>query len=126
MVQLLKIEVSLQSKLCSTCGTILICGSTQVGKPCWCAAYPAIMDIDFQQDCLCENCLSKAIQGKIIEFIKISSQQEAIAAAHKYRGDDNLIQGIDYLNENNKIVFTKWYHLKRGSCCGNACKNCPY
>ncbi|UOA10391.1 MULTISPECIES: DUF5522 domain-containing protein [Methylobacter] len=122
----MKIEVSPQNKLCSTCGTILICGVTQTGKSCWCAAYPAIMAVDSQQDCLCENCLSKAIQGKIIEFINRLSLQDAIAAAHKYRGDGNLIQGIDYLNENNKMVFTKWYHLKRGSCCENACKNCPY
>jgi hypothetical protein len=76
MVQLLKIEASPQpqSKRCSACGAELMCGSSQAGKSCWCAAYPAIMPIDFQQDCLCENCLSKAIQEKTIEFIKLSSQ----------------------------------------------------
>ena len=126
MVQFLKIEASPQSKRCSACGAELMCGSTQAGKSCWCAAYPAIMAIDFQQDCLCENCLNKAIQAKIIEFIDTSSQQEVMAVACHYRNDDKLIEGIDYLMENNNCVFTKWYHLKRGSCCGNACKNCPY
>ena len=24
------------------------------------------------------------------------------------------------------MVFTKEYHLKRGHCCKNGCKNCPY
>jgi len=84
------------------------------------------MPTDLQQDCLCADCLSKAIQGKITEFIKTSSQQKVIAVARKYRGNDKLIQGIDYSVENNKYVFTQWYHLKRGSCCGNDCKNCPY
>ena len=23
-------------------------------------------------------------------------------------------------------VFTKWYHIKRGECCGKDCQNCPY
>jgi hypothetical protein len=24
------------------------------------------------------------------------------------------------------LVMTDTYHIKRGSCCGNGCKNCPY
>jgi 2-iminoacetate synthase ThiH len=31
-----------------------------------------------------------------------------------------------YLDKNNKVVFTKEYHLKRGYCCNNNCKHCPY
>lgn len=37
-----------------------------------------------------------------------------------------LHQGIDYHLENGVMVFTEWYHLKRGECCGNACRHCPY
>jgi hypothetical protein len=32
----------------------------------------------------------------------------------------------DFYIEDGKYVFTKEFHLKRGSCCGNGCKNCPY
>jgi len=32
----------------------------------------------------------------------------------------------DYYLENGFVVFTAAYHLKRGSCCGNACRHCPY
>jgi hypothetical protein len=32
----------------------------------------------------------------------------------------------DYYIENGKYVFTEQYHLKRGSCCGSGCRNCPY
>ncbi len=31
-----------------------------------------------------------------------------------------------YLNEQGYIVFTEAYHLKRGYCCENGCKHCPY
>lgn len=31
-----------------------------------------------------------------------------------------------YHNEQGFIVFTATYHLKRGYCCKNACKHCPY
>jgi hypothetical protein len=31
-----------------------------------------------------------------------------------------------YINENGMLVFTEAYHLKRGYCCGCACKHCPY
>ena len=32
----------------------------------------------------------------------------------------------DYYLENGRVVFTAAYHLKRGSCCGSACRHCPY
>ncbi|WP_165838136.1 DUF5522 domain-containing protein [Pontibacter arcticus] len=31
-----------------------------------------------------------------------------------------------YLNEQGLLVFTAKYHLKRGYCCENGCKHCPY
>ena len=41
--------------------------------------------------------------------------------------DDNFTEGIHfYYNENNYIVFTEKYHLKRGYCCGNGCRHCPF
>lgn len=38
----------------------------------------------------------------------------------------NLIEGEDYYIENGRWIFTSKYHLKRGSCCGNGCKHCPF
>lgn len=37
-----------------------------------------------------------------------------------------MIEGIDYIIEDGLLVFTKEYHLKRGFCCKNGCKHCPY
>jgi hypothetical protein len=31
-----------------------------------------------------------------------------------------------YLSKEGYIVFTEKYHLKRGYCCQNGCKHCPY
>lgn len=31
-----------------------------------------------------------------------------------------------YTTKEGYIVFTKKYHLKRGYCCNNKCKHCPY
>jgi len=40
---------------------------------------------------------------------------------------DTLIEGEDlYYNENGYVVFTEKFHLKKGYCCGNGCKHCPY
>ncbi len=41
--------------------------------------------------------------------------------------EDKLIENIDYnLDELGRMVFTETYHLKRGYCCKNGCKHCPY
>ena len=38
-----------------------------------------------------------------------------------------MIEGVDYyINENGLMVFTAAYHLKRGNCCKNKCKHCPW
>tara|TARA_B100001115_G_C15780894_1_gene384121 strand:- start:307 stop:480 length:174 start_codon:yes stop_codon:yes gene_type:complete len=31
-----------------------------------------------------------------------------------------------YYSDEGYIVFTEKYHLKRGYCCDNNCKHCPY
>ncbi|HMT29192.1 MAG TPA: DUF5522 domain-containing protein [Bacteroidia bacterium] len=31
-----------------------------------------------------------------------------------------------YFSEEGFIIFTEAYHLKRGYCCNNNCKHCPW
>lgn len=39
----------------------------------------------------------------------------------------DLVEGEDYYyNEQGYIVLTEKFHLKKGYCCGNGCKHCPY
>ena len=35
-------------------------------------------------------------------------------------------EGDFYFNEQGFMVFTREYHLKRGYCCKNDCKHCPW
>lgn len=37
------------------------------------------------------------------------------------------VEGIDYtINSDGYRVMTEFYLVKRGYCCSNGCKNCPY
>ena len=31
-----------------------------------------------------------------------------------------------YYSDEGYIIFTEKYHLKRGYCCENGCRHCPY
>lgn len=36
-------------------------------------------------------------------------------------------EGVDYyFAEGGLMVFTEQYHLKRGYCCKNECRHCPW
>jgi hypothetical protein len=37
-----------------------------------------------------------------------------------------LIEGLDYYIENGKWVFTSEYLKRRGTCCWQGCRHCPY
>src|SRR6218665_1910286 len=40
---------------------------------------------------------------------------------------NRLKEGEDYyFNEEGLMVLTEKFHLKKGFCCGNGCKHCPY
>ncbi len=40
---------------------------------------------------------------------------------------NRLKEGEDYyFNEDGLMVLTAAFHLKKGFCCGNGCKHCPY
>lgn len=37
-----------------------------------------------------------------------------------------LQENLHYYMEDGFMVFTEAYHLARGTCCGNACRHCPF
>jgi len=37
-----------------------------------------------------------------------------------------LVEGEDYYWEGEAMVFTARYHLRRGYCCEQGCRHCPY
>lgn len=41
--------------------------------------------------------------------------------------NEDFKEGIDfYFDESGLMVLTGNFHLKRGFCCGNGCRHCPY
>lgn len=41
-------------------------------------------------------------------------------------GYDNLVEGEDFYLQKGYRVMTESYLVKRGYCCSNGCKHCPY
>jgi len=39
---------------------------------------------------------------------------------------DKLDKDEYYHSSEGYVIFTEKYHLKRGYCCNNNCKHCPY
>ena len=39
---------------------------------------------------------------------------------------DKPVEGMDYSLENGLMVLTARYLKRRGYCCGNLCRHCPY
>jgi 2-iminoacetate synthase ThiH len=38
----------------------------------------------------------------------------------------DLKNGVDYYIEGERVIFTALAHIKRGQCCGNGCRHCPF
>ncbi|WP_338367050.1 DUF5522 domain-containing protein [uncultured Pseudoalteromonas sp.] len=110
---------------CSQCNTELNCRVSNISD-CWCNQLPAILPLDESTtSCLCQQCTLIKINAYLANIYTqpIKSQ---IEFARPFRGNDNLIEGLDYTMQNGYMVFSKWFFLKRGTCCKNGCKNCPY
>jgi hypothetical protein len=118
----------MKHKNCSSCGIIFQCGSAGEAGGCWCNKYPPLFTPDPLVNCMCETCLHKAIKQKIDDYVAGMTPEKAIIdnKAAVLPKAKHLVEGIDYYNENSFIVFTTWHHLKRGYCCKNACRHCPY
>ena len=116
------------AKACSTCGALFECGLAAPGRGCWCGSLPAIMPLDFSQDCRCPACLKAEIKRRIEAYVATVTPETAHqSAARLGPADDALVEEIDYeLDEFGRLVFTAWYLLKRGSCCQSGCRHCPY
>ncbi|MBQ4832694.1 hypothetical protein J8L70_05515 [Pseudoalteromonas sp. MMG010] len=110
---------------CSQCNTLLTCNVNDISA-CWCSELPAILPLDAEATaCLCRTCTLAKI-NHFLQHIYTQPIKTQLAFARPFKNNDNLIAGLDYTMENNYMVFSKWFFLKRGTCCKNNCKNCPY
>jgi len=44
----------------------------------------------------------------------------------KNKRENEKILPFDFYLEGDRVIFTEQFHIKRGSCCGNGCRHCPY
>jgi len=40
--------------------------------------------------------------------------------------EEKFVEGRDYYFENGLFVLTEYFLLRRGYCCENGCRHCPY
>jgi hypothetical protein len=71
--------------------------------------------------CLCRRCLAALARHApgLDDPAQILARVREEIAAGPGPGDS-------YLDDLGRVVFTAQYHLKRGYCCGNGCRHCPY
>jgi Family of unknown function (DUF5522) len=110
---------------CKSCNTSFNC---DVNGSCWCMQFPKILTADNNESCLCEPCLIKKLYLSSNEIVtQIQDGDEALFEKIKAMPKaDKLIEGLDYYTENGFFVFTAWHHLRKGYCCNNGCRHCPY
>ena len=120
-------STAVRVKICATCGTSFNCGDSEGGIACWCNDFPPIFKPLETDDCLCPVCFKQACVVKIEEYVATITPETATNNKAAFLPKQtSLIEGIDYYLENNNYVFKEWFHLKRGSCCTNGCRHCPY
>ncbi len=119
---------AMREKTCPLCGTRFGCGPDIECGRCWCDAYPPILPPEPGLECLCPSCLGKVINPLIVRRIesipKAQRVNNPLFTRHATAGAP--VEGPDFYREGGYVVFTAWYHLKRGTCCGNGCRHCPY
>lgn len=56
------------------------------------------------------------------------ADKERRAGEQSHTGNDRptLVEGLDYYLEGGLLVFTSHYLNRRGYCCANGCRHCPY
>ena len=79
--------------------------------PCWCFMVEvpsacAARASDAGRSCICHACVAEARRS-----LPWDSRPRA---------------GETYWLEDGRMAFTARYHLRRGYCCGNGCRHCPY
>ncbi|AXT32677.1 DUF5522 domain-containing protein [Pseudoalteromonas tunicata] len=89
-------------------------------------ALPNILPLESNANCLCQNCLITQINTFLALQYQTQPVETLLALAAPYQSSPSSIAGLDYTIEQGFYVFSSWSHLKRGYCCGNGCKHCPW
>ncbi|MBQ4862311.1 hypothetical protein J8L98_11485 [Pseudoalteromonas sp. MMG013] len=86
---------------------------------------PNIMPLQSDKNCFCRSCLIKNTRNYIENMANQPIQQQ-LKLAQQHASSNSFLEGLDYDIENGLMVMTRWAHLKRGKCCSNGCRHCPF
>jgi len=99
--------------------------------PCWCVEIIVSSHIlrslatdRFEPACLCRSCLEtleRPCRGLDTDAAVLSKIPERLENSRLAGHEEDY-----YVGENGRVVFTAAYHLRRGNCCGNGCRHCPF
>ena len=129
--------VNVTNSHCVKCGVDMACGADSDTPSCWCKGFPRLPSEaggDGSQ-CLCPKCLGfvlnrsveRGIEEKGVSAMVVLASENGInSVSDTVGGKPGLVEHVDFQIENGKYVFSSWYHLKRGYCCGSGCRNCPF
>ena len=123
------LRVCMRDAHCPVCARPNHC-RMETGKPykgpCWCerptlpaAALHRLVAKLPEPRCLCQNCLETIAANPEVTW------DELVTRSHQPTTQFAVFEGDTY-QEGDTIVFTEQFHLRRGHCCGNGCRHCPY
>lgn len=101
--------------LCGGSNDCRLCTAAAYKGPCWCESVKIPDELLVRvpvearnRACLCRNCVTA--------FHREQSGSEPLP----------VVPGDFYFDPDGLMVFTAAYHRRRGYCCGNDCRHCPY
>jgi hypothetical protein len=110
----------LDPALCPLCGEpneCQLCTVAAYKGPCWCATVSIPDELlarvpaeQRNRACICKNCVT--------QFHQHHAKEGGVAG--------RTIRPGDFYFENGLMVFTAAYLQRRGYCCDNNCRHCPY
>ncbi|MEQ9591373.1 MAG: DUF5522 domain-containing protein [Cyclobacteriaceae bacterium] len=110
---------------CNRCSKSFSCGAA-ISSTCWCRELPPLLSVNEGDSCLCKTCLVEEANRKIEVLVgewKAGKLKEGMFQDYQ---TSKSVEGIDFYMGKGNLVFTQWYHLKRGYCCESGCRHCPY
>lgn len=69
--------------------------------------------------------------GASVKLTKVMKNEEEVetrkdASVSDEQPESALVDGLDYYLENGLMVFTPHFLRRRGYCCDNGCRHCPF
>jgi len=113
------------TKSCPVCASEFRCGAKEGDQSCWCESIP-VKPGRMLGGCQCPACTESRLNRWIDDAMRIKGLKGVTKIAGRYEHKVGPVEHLDFRIEGGDFVLSRWFHLKRGSCCKKGCRNCPY